>query len=317
MIEVFNLVKKYDGGKPAVNNVSFKIGQGEIVGLLGPNGAGKTTIMKMLTCYMNPTEGEIVIDGKNTVDQPIVIKDMIGYLPEHTPQYDDMTVYEYLRFTAEVRGLIKEEIDDKIAKMVSLTSLEKVIGRPINELSNGYRKRVGLASVLIHDPKILILDEPTAGLDPNQIMTFRKMLRKLSEKKTIILSTHILSEIEAICERVIIIKEGEIAADNTIQQLLKEFKDEQYVDFVIEGDDLAKVEDFTSTISGAWKVEFEKKLSKKTFKFKALVSKNSDFESNLKSAIKKTDWKLDSVEKNNANLEEIFMKLTNEEAGRA
>ena len=208
MISVKNLVKAYEKADPAVKGVSFEIDKGEIVGLLGPNGAGKTTIMRVLTCYMDPTSGEVVIDGKNVLDDPIYIKNLIGYLPEHTPQYNDMTTYEYLKFTAEIRGLSKIEIPDAIEKMIKLTSIENIVSKKISQLSKGYQKRVGLASVMIHDPQILILDEPTTGLDPNQIIAFRKILRHLSEKKTIIVSTHILSEIEATCERIIIINNG-------------------------------------------------------------------------------------------------------------
>ena len=314
MISVKNLVKVYGNkGEPAVKGVSFDIDKGEIVGLLGPNGAGKTTIMKILTCYMHQTNGDVVIDGKDILEDPINVKQLIGYLPENAPQYEDMTVYEYLEFTAEIRGIEPLNRADAIRKMIKLTSLERVISKRISELSKGYKKRVGLASVLIHDPKILILDEPTSGLDPNQIITFRKMLRRLSEKKTIILSTHILSEIEAICERVIIIKRGSIVANDTIQNLSAKYSDDQYVDFVIEAEDLLELEAGLAGVKGAWKIEFEKKLAKNIFKFKGLVHKNSDFESNLKEFISNKKLKLVSIERNNANLEEIFLKLTSEE----
>jgi len=310
MINVKNLVKAYDKvHEPAVKGVSFNIGKGEIVGLLGPNGAGKTTIMRMITCFMNPTGGEILVDGKSTFDDPIYIKNLIGYLPEHTPQYEDITVYEYLCFTAEVRGIPKEEIKTAVDKMIKLTELEKMVAKNINQLSKGYRKRVGLASVLIHDPKILILDEPTAGLDPSQVMTFRKMLRRLSEQKTIILSTHVLSEIEAICERVIIINEGNVVADDSIQDLTSKFAEEKYIDFVIEANNLADVEQELSKTKGAWKIEFVKKDSKNLFKFRGFGVKDSSFESSLKDVISKKGWKVTSVEKNNPNLEEIFLKL--------
>ena len=197
--------------------------------------------------------------------------------------------------------------------MVKLASLEKVVSKKIGQLSKGYRKRVGLASVLIHDPKILILDEPTSGLDPNQIITFRKILRRLSEKKTIILSTHILSEIEAICEKVVIIKSGTIVANDTIQNLVKKYSDEQFINFSVEASNLAEVEQEVSKVKGAWKIEFEKKDSSNNFKFKALISKDGDFENSLKSLIQSKNWRLISFEKNSANLEEIFLKLAGEE----
>lgn len=313
MISVKNLVKAYNQKEPAVKNVSFDINKGEIIGLLGPNGAGKTTLMKMLTCYLAPTSGEAMIDGKNTLDDPIGIKKLIGYLPEHLPVYGDMTVYEYLKFTAEIRGIDKDEIDDAIIKMINLTSLEKVAVKKINQLSNGYQKRVGLASVMIHDPEILILDEPTTGLDPNQIITFRKMLRRFSEKKTVIISTHILPEIEAICERVIIIKNGQIVADDTLQNLIDRFSDDTIIDFAIQADNLLEVELELTKLKGAWKLEFVKKMAKDIFNFKALVSRDSTFESELKNLINKKNWKEKHLEKQKANLEEIFLKLAGED----
>jgi ABC-2 type transport system ATP-binding protein len=313
MIKVKNLVKRYGQNEPAVKDVSFDIDKGEIVGLLGPNGAGKTTIMRILTCFMNPTHGEAIINGKNTLDEPIEVKKQIGYLPENTTLYTDMTVYDYLYFTAEIRGLLKNEIPSAIKKMVKLTSLEDVITKKINQLSHGYKKRVGLASVMIHDPKILILDEPTTGLDPNQIISFRKMLRRLSEKKTVILSTHILSEIEAICERVIIIRKGEIAADDSLQSLTSKYLDEKYIDFSIQANNLLESEQAISKLKSAWKLEFIKKEAKDIFNFRALVSKDSKYEEELKTLLKKNNWKLISLEKHKANLEEIFLKLTGEE----
>ena len=313
MISVKNLVKAYEKADPAVKGVSFEIDKGEIVGLLGPNGAGKTTIMRVLTCYMDPTSGEVVIDGKNVLDDPIYIKNLIGYLPEHTPQYNDMTTYEYLKFTAEIRGLSKIEIPDAIEKMIKLTSIENIVSKKISQLSKGYQKRVGLASVMIHDPQILILDEPTTGLDPNQIIAFRKILRHLSEKKTIIVSTHILSEIEATCERIIIINNGIIAADDTIQNLIKKFSNDQYIDFCVEANNFLEVESKIAKIKGAWKSEFVKKEAKNIFRFRALVLKDSDYESRLKDVAAKMNWKLTHIKWNNANLEEIFLKLAGEE----
>ncbi len=313
MISVKNLVKQYGQNEPAVKGVSFEIDKGEIVGLLGPNGAGKTTIMRILTCYMNPTSGEVFINKKSTLDEPIEVKKYIGYLPENTTLYTDMTVYEYLSFIAEIRGLDKEEIPNAIKKMVKLTSLESVISKKINQLSLGFKKRVGLASVMIHDPQILILDEPTTGLDPNQIMTFRKMLRRLSEKKTVILSTHILSEIEAICERVIIIRNGTIAADDSTQSLINKYSDDQFIEFSIQATNLLEVEQALGKLKGAWKLEFVKKEAKDVFNFIALVSKDTKFEDELKNVLKKNNWKLINSKRHKANLEEIFLKLTVEE----
>ncbi|MBQ1998559.1 MAG: ABC transporter ATP-binding protein [Spirochaetales bacterium] len=310
MIKVKNLVKNYGGKKPAVNDVTFSIGKGEIVGLLGPNGAGKTTIMKMITGYLNPSQGEVLVDGINTLDDPITVKSKIGYLPERSPLYNDMTVYEYLSFVADVRGLVGNEKYQKITEMIVLVNLEKVVARKIKELSNGYKKRVGLASAMIHDPEILILDEPTAGLDPNQIIMFRKILRRLSEQKTIILSTHVLSEIEAICEKVIIINSGKIVADNSLQELMENNSKETFLDFVVEAEKLAEVENVVCGLDGAWNVEFEKKETRNQFRFKALLSSAAEFKSKLTEAVNAKGWKLVYAEEKKPNLEEIFLKLT-------
>ena len=310
MIKVKNLVKNYGGKKPAVNDVTFSIGKGEIVGLLGPNGAGKTTIMKMITGYLNPSQGEVLVDGINTLDDPITVKSKIGYLPERSPLYNDMTVYEYLSFVADVRGLVGNEKYQKITDMIVLVNLEKVVARKIKELSNGYKKRVGLASAMIHDPEILILDEPTAGLDPNQIIMFRKILRRLSEQKTIILSTHVLSEIEAICEKVIIINSGKIVADNSLQELMENNSKETFLDFVVEAEKLAEVENVVCGLDGAWNVEFEKKETRNQFRFKALLSSAAEFKSKLTEAVNAKGWKLIYAEEKKPNLEEIFLKLT-------
>jgi ABC-2 type transport system ATP-binding protein len=310
MIKVKNLVKNYGGKKPAVNDVTFSIGKGEIVGLLGPNGAGKTTIMKMITGYLNPSQGEVLVDGINTLDDPITVKSKIGYLPERSPLYNDMTVYEYLSFVADVRGLVGNEKYQKITEMIVLVNLERVVARKIKELSNGYKKRVGLASAMIHDPEILILDEPTAGLDPNQIIMFRKILRRLSEQKTIILSTHVLSEIEAICEKVIIINSGKIVADNSLQELMENNSKETFLDFVVEAEKLAEVENVVCGLDGAWNVEFEKKETRNQFRFKALLSSAAEFKSKLTEAVNAKGWKLVYAEEKKPNLEEIFLKLT-------
>jgi ABC-2 type transport system ATP-binding protein len=310
MIKVKNLVKNYGGKKPAVNDVTFSIGKGEIVGLLGPNGAGKTTIMKMITGYLNPSQGEVLVDGINTLDDPITVKSKIGYLPERSPLYNDMTVYEYLSFVADVRGLVGNEKYQKITDMIVLVNLEKVVARKIKELSNGYKKRVGLASAMIHDPEILILDEPTAGLDPNQIIMFRKILRRLSEQKTIILSTHVLSEIEAICEKVIIINSGKIVADNSLQELMENHSNEKFLDFIVEAEKLADVEAVVCNVNGAWNVEFEKKETKNQFRFKALLSTEANFKAELTKAVEAKGWKLVYAEEKKPNLEEIFLKLT-------
>jgi len=220
-IQVENLQKRY-GPQYAVDNISFKVKTGEILGFLGPNGAGKTTTMKIITCYMAPTNGDVKVGDYSIHQQPEAIKKRIGYLPEHNPLYLDMPVIDYLRFAGTLQGVKGSIIKDRIREMVRLCGLDKEKHKKIGELSKGYRQRVGLAQAMIHDPEILILDEPTTGLDPNQIVEIRELIKELGRAKTVLLSTHILPEVEATCDRIIIINEGKIVANGSPEQLRKE-----------------------------------------------------------------------------------------------
>jgi len=217
-IQVENLTKKY-GTQRAVDNISFEVKTGEILGFLGPNGAGKTTTMKIITCFMAPTDGDVKVAGHSIREDQDIIKKKIGYLPESNPLYYDMQVLDYLEFVAELQGVAKDRIQNRIIEMVKLTGLNIEKHKKIGELSKGYRQRVGLAQAMIHDPEILILDEPTTGLDPNQIVEIRKLIRELGREKTVILSTHILPEVEATCDRILIINQGSIVADGTSRSL--------------------------------------------------------------------------------------------------
>ncbi|OUU02763.1 MAG: gliding motility-associated ABC transporter ATP-binding subunit GldA [Flammeovirgaceae bacterium TMED32] len=217
-IIVENLTKKY-GEQKAVNDISFKIETGEVVGFLGPNGAGKSTTMKMITCFMAPSIGNITVDDISVNENQSLIKKKIGYLPENNPLYFDMSIVDYLRFTAEIQGVSKSDIPGRIGEMIELCGLVREKHKNINELSKGFRQRVGLAQAMIHDPEVLILDEPTTGLDPNQIVEIRKLIKELGKQKTVILSSHILSEVEATCDRILIINRGRIVADGTSETL--------------------------------------------------------------------------------------------------
>jgi len=221
-ITVRNLVKRY-GSQTAVNNISFDVRTGEILGFLGPNGAGKTTTMKIITCYMPPNAGTVEVDGLSISDHSLEVRRKIGYLPEMNPLYYDMNVLDYLDYSARLQGMADAAIPGKVKEMVGVCGLEDVRHKDIGELSKGYRQRVGLAQAMIHDPEVLILDEPTSGLDPNQIVEIRKLIRQLGRAKTVILSTHILSEVQATCDRVLIINEGGIVADGTPEQLQRQF----------------------------------------------------------------------------------------------
>ncbi|MBQ9097618.1 MAG: ATP-binding cassette domain-containing protein [Clostridia bacterium] len=217
VIEIKDLVKKY-GENEAVKGISFEIKRGEVVGFLGPNGAGKSTTMNILTGYLSSTSGEVKVCGYSILENPNEVKKRIGYLPEQPPLYFDMTVYEYLSFVYDLKG-VKEDKQAHITEVMEIVDIEKVSGRLIKNLSKGYKQRVGLAQALIGSPEVLILDEPTVGLDPGQIIEIRSVIKKLGEKRTIILSTHILQEVAAICDRVIIINNGQIAAMDTLENL--------------------------------------------------------------------------------------------------
>jgi ABC-2 type transport system ATP-binding protein len=217
-IEVKDLLKVY-GEQKAVNKISFKVDKGEIVGFLGPNGAGKSTTMKIITGYLHQEGGSAFVSGLNVSDDPIAIKKKIGYLPEANPLYYDMYVREYLRFIAEVHAMSKKQ--EAVNRVIETVGLKTESKKKIGQLSKGYKQRVGLAAALIHDPEVLILDEPTSGLDPNQIVEIREVIRQQGENKTVLFSTHILQEVEAICDRVIIINKGEIVADDKLSELQK------------------------------------------------------------------------------------------------
>lgn len=211
-------VSRYYGEQPAVDDISFEIHAGEVVGFLGPNGAGKTTTMRMITAYLKPSAGEIEVCGHNVVHAPLAVKRVTGYLPEQNPLYPDLYVREYLRWMADIHRLGKRSWQ-RVEEVIAMTGLQKESHKKIGALSKGYRQRVGLAQALLHDPEVLILDEPTSGLDPNQIIDIRQLIRELGQRKTVILSTHILQEVEAMCNRVIIIHRGKIVADGALEHL--------------------------------------------------------------------------------------------------
>lgn len=232
-IVVENLTKKYSGQK-AVNNISFEVKTGEVVGFLGPNGAGKSTTMKMITCFISPTNGNVILDGMSILEQPEEVKKKIGYLPENNPLYTDMAIVDYLRFSAEIQGVEKSKISSLIRDMIDICGLGIEKHKKINELSKGFKQRVGLAQAMIHDPEILILDEPTSGLDPNQIIEIRKLIKKLGKEKTVILSSHILSEVEATCDRILIINKGRIVADGSSETLRQKSEGQELLTIKIE-----------------------------------------------------------------------------------
>ncbi|HNW97503.1 MAG TPA: gliding motility-associated ABC transporter ATP-binding subunit GldA [Bacteroidales bacterium] len=229
-IKVDNITKLY-GEQKALDNVSFKIDAGEIVGLVGPNGAGKSTMMKIITCYLPQTSGTASVCGFDVVENPIEVKRKVGYLPEHNPLYLDMYIREYLEFIAGIHKMGKKS-KERVSEMINLTGLDVEKGKKIGALSKGYRQRVGLAQALIHEPEVLILDEPTSGLDPNQIIDIRNLIKKIGKAKTVLFSTHIMQEVEAICDKVIVIDKGKIVANKTTVEMHK--INEDYVSISIE-----------------------------------------------------------------------------------
>jgi len=301
VIELINLTKRY-GNFTAVDDLSLSIGSGGITGLLGPNGAGKTTTMRMITGYFPPSAGKVIIDGINISFDPVAVKKMTGYLPESAPVYGDMLVYDYLKYIASVHSIKgSERIDDTS----SMCGLSTVMGKKISNLSKGYKQRVGLAHALIHDPEILILDEPTNGLDPNQIIEIRNLIKEIGKKKTVLLSTHILSEVEASCDRVIIINKGKIAADEKTADLSAKFKAGNSISAEIKYADESNVKNALKAFCGSVEVFYE---SEGILKVNA--SSERDIREALFNCAKTNGWVLLSLEKEKNTLENIFKDLT-------
>ncbi len=307
MIEVTNLTKVY-GNKRAVNDISFTVNQGEILGFLGPNGAGKSTTMNILTGYISSTSGSAKIDGKDILDDPLAAKKHIGYLPEHPPLYLDMTVQEYLEFVYQLkkaRQPMKEHIDD-ICRRIKITDVQK---RIIKNLSKGYQQRVGLAQALIGNPEVLILDEPTVGLDPKQIIEIRNLIKALGKRHTIILSSHILPEVQAVCDRVIVINKGKLVADDTAENLSRNLSDDFRYIARIEGPE-EEVEKLISTISGMKEVQSMGQKEEGVFEFSLEAEPGSDIRRELFKRLSERNYPLLGLKTTELTLEDIFLQLT-------
>jgi ABC-2 type transport system ATP-binding protein len=306
MIEIHNVSKHY-GTTKAVNDISFTVKSGEILGFLGPNGAGKTTTMKMITCYMPPTSGHIKIDGVDVVENSMAVRRRIGYLPENTPLYDDMGVVEYLQFIADVRKISKDERKGALNRAIDVCGLGDVRHKDIHELSKGFRQRVGLAQAIIHDPDFLVLDEPTSGLDPNQIVEIRKLIRNLGREKTVIFSTHIMQEVQAISDRVLIINDGVIAAQGTLDELKAQENSKQIIFLELLG---ATQESVKSVFAEFPQLNIVEMSEGKSIKLQLSNDKQDDMRSSIFNSVIKNNWTLLEMRQHQASLEDIFRQLT-------
>ncbi len=314
MIKVENLVKRY-GTNYALNNVSFEIQSGEIVGLLGPNGAGKSTTMNILTGYLSSTSGAAYIDGINVFEDPMAAKKLIGFLPEQPPVYPDMTVLEYLNFVYELKGckLEREAHLSEIMEVVKLTDVKK---RLIRNLSKGYKQRVGIAQALVGDPKVVIFDEPTVGLDPKQILEVRNLLRTLAKRHTVILSTHILAEVQAVCERVLIINKGELIADDRTENLTRVIEDGYHYEIKVIGPQ----KDVQKTLSQSAGVKSVTPTGQKDADAHCyLVESISgvDVRKTLFSICASNNWPIIGLMPVGTDLETVFIKLVERSDGQA
>ncbi len=297
---VSNLTKIY-GTQRAVDNISFEVKQGEILGLLGPNGAGKSTTMKIATCYVPPTSGTVTLSGCDVTTQSMEVRKHVGYLPEHNPLYLDMYVHEYLHFIGSLHGMRGNTLHARTRQMIDITGLGIEQNKKIGVLSKGYRQRVGLAQAMIHEPAVLILDEPTTGLDPNQIVEIRNLIKNIGKEKTVILSTHIMQEVQAICDRIVIINAGKIVANNAIDQLKQYFNTTRILiaefQFPIDISLLAAIQG----VSGANHLDGNKY---------EIFYGETDIRSLIFAACQAHGWVLLGMTQKETSLEDIFSRLT-------
>jgi len=315
MITVNGLTKKY-ARTVAVDNISFEVEKGQIVGFLGPNGAGKTTTMRILTCFLPPTAGTATVAGFDVLEQPLEVKRRIGYLPETPPLYPEMEVVEYLTFVGKLKGMSGSSLASRVSEVSERCNIADVSQKLLGKLSKGYRQRVGLAQAIIHNPDVLILDEPTAGLDPKQINETRDLIRGLAGDHTIILSTHILPEVEQTCERVIIINKGKLVATDTVQNLQARARGVESIVLEIEGRDAvldpSAIQHRLETVSGVSRVVFKENRQRGSV-FEVESLKDRMIRGDLARAVVESGWNLNELRPAAMSLEEIFLQLTGAE----
>ncbi len=307
MIEIINLSKNY-GKKKALDNISFKINSGEIVGFLGPNGAGKSTTMNIITGYISSTSGKVLVNNHDIIDEPEIVKKSIGYLPEQPPLYMDMTVDEYLNFVAGLKGVKRKEISDEVSRVKRVVKIDSVSKRLIRNLSKGYRQRVGIAQAILGNSEVLILDEPTVGLDPKQIIEIRELIRELGKKHTVILSSHILSEIQAVCDRVIIINAGKIVEDKTLKELETKLHNNHLFTVSVEAEPNELISEFRRipNVIDCHLLSTNNNISK----VELTVGEHFDTR-NIFFAMANKKWPIVELINKEASLEDLFIKLVN------
>ena len=312
MIKVEGLTKRY-ARTVAVDNISFEVEKGQIVGFLGPNGAGKTTTMRVLTCFLPPTSGQATVAGFDVLEKPMEVKKRIGYLPETPPLYPEMEVVEYLHFVGKLKGITSREIRGRVEEVMKRCAVADVQNRLISKLSKGYRQRVGLAQAILHNPDVLILDEPTSGLDPKQIIETRELINSLAGDHTIILSTHILSEVEHSCERVIIISQGKLVAIDSVANLTNRLRGSEAVSLELDASggrpNPTEVQQRLETISGVSRVMMkESKNGKLSFEIESLQGRQ--IRADLARTVVNAGWNLNELRSVGLSLEDIFLQLT-------
>ena len=309
MIEVEHLTKRY-GTVTAVDDISFRVNKGEILGFLGPNGAGKTTTMRVLTGYMPATDGRAAVAGYDVFDHPIEAKQRTGYLPETPPLYPDMTVREYLNFVAKIKGVAPKDRAARVDQVMTRTWVADMASRACGKLSKGYRQRVGLAQALIHNPEVLILDEPTAGLDPKQINETRRLIKALAGDHTIILSTHILTEVEQTCQRVVIINKGKVVAEDTPENLTRRLRGSATMFVQVDGDRAAEAQAALARVDGVARVT---SADASGTAFEVESESGRDVRRELARAVIGGGWGLLELRPMRLSLEDVFLSLTTEE----
>ena len=307
MIEVKKITKRY-GSQKAVEDVSFCVNEGEILGFLGPNGAGKSTVMNIITGYISSTSGKVLVDGKDIVEAPAYAKKQMGYLPEIPPLYEDMTVKEYLYFIYDLKKCKLPKISH-MKDICSLVGIDDVYSKVIKNLSKGYKQRVGFAQALVGDPKILILDEPTVGLDPRQIAEIRSLIRKLGKRHTVILSSHILPEIQAVCDRIVVINHGKIVANDTEENILTAFEGEKKLFLTVEGAGRDAIRSALERLPGVKSVSFSRE-RKGSLDVEITAQKDSDIRKGVFDTAAKNGWTILEMRSSKLTLEEIFIRLT-------